>query len=215
MRTLIAFSAAAAALAATPAAAQDAALAPQYETIALEAGFAPDPRTLRVDAGGAIDVEADAALLEAGCRGHVDAAPDVVIDYAPAAAPEAPLVMFTRSQADPTLVVRTPSGAWLCDDDAGEVFNPLLVIDAPEAGAYQVWVGIWFARAHASRFLDEPSAPADLYITGVAPEAPAPAETEGDAALEEDGDDAPGAPDAPDAPEGEAPEADASEGGGD
>ena len=50
------------------------------------------------------------------------------------------LRLVGSAQQDTTLVVRTPTGAFLCDDDGGGNFNPL-VQGAFPPGSYQVWVG--------------------------------------------------------------------------
>src|SRR5690606_25963391 len=55
-----------------------------------------------------------------------------------------PLVISANSQTDTTLVVRTPSGQWLCEDDGGfNGMNPGMRIDNPQAGLYDIWVGTY------------------------------------------------------------------------
>jgi len=56
-----------------------------------------------------------------------------------------------RPDADIGLIVRTPGGAWLCNDDApGRDFDPLVRIARPAPGRYLVWVAtIEPARAEA------------------------------------------------------------------
>jgi hypothetical protein len=85
------------------------------------------------------------------CTGHIDAArPTLSVDYV-AGGEEVFIHASTSSGADIGLIVRTPGGAWLCNDDApGHDFDPLVRIARPAPGRYLVWVAtIEPARAEA------------------------------------------------------------------
>lgn len=116
------------------------ALDPYFGTLMLAAGFSGDPRTVEVNAGGA---QAN-PLSGIGCAGSIGMAPDVVVDYQ---AGSYDLTFSASSDTDLTLVVRTPNGAYYCDDDGGEGSNPRIDLDAPQSGAYQVWVGTYLEDA--------------------------------------------------------------------
>lgn len=105
----------------------------------LRRGFLPDPRTDEGRAGGPIDV----ASLGGGCRGHVEAAPNHVVDL------RDPLDYFriyvARSEGPTSLIIRTPSGGFLCSAPDGAM--PRIERDAWAAGRYRVWVGSRAANA--------------------------------------------------------------------
>lgn len=135
MRILAAAIAVAAVLSAAPAAAQDPDLEPHYETIHLSANFRPDPRSVLMQSGGAIS----ASDIRADCKGFISTPPDVRLVYSAGALP---LIISAHSLEDTTLVVNAPDGTWHCDDDSGPGrWNPSLSWDAPQSGAYDIWVG--------------------------------------------------------------------------
>jgi hypothetical protein len=104
-------------------------------TIDLEAGFPLDPTFLSVQAGG----EVDASNLGGNCRGFINAQPVVTVNWTG----KADLAqIFYYSKSDPTLVVLTPDGKLLCNDDAGDqLLDPSIRIDNPVQGTYRIWLG--------------------------------------------------------------------------
>jgi hypothetical protein len=125
---------------------------PAAGTVTLESGFSPDPHAVELTAGG--PVEAAAASPE--CMGYVTAAPSVVLDYG--GSDERYFHLYVRSDTDTVLLVRTPGGAWLCNDDfEGPI--PAVHVDAPEAGRYAVWVGT---------YAGDTDVPATLYASEIA-----------------------------------------------
>jgi hypothetical protein len=131
----------------------DAARSPTYGTLRLSAGFEDDPRRLELEAGGGLD----ASGIGQECVGFIaEDAADVVIDYR---AGDLPLRIYVEAEADTTLVVRTPSGAWACNDDDDDV-NPGILFERPESGAYAVWVGTYEPG---------PTVPATLLVSEAAP----------------------------------------------
>jgi hypothetical protein len=70
--------------------------------------------------------------------GHIPEAPTYRLDYA---AGSYPLILSVMSRADTTLVVRDPSGGWLCRDDRGGGPHPYLLLGAPRTGTYDIFVG--------------------------------------------------------------------------
>ncbi|WAC59656.1 hypothetical protein [Brevundimonas sp. SL130] len=111
-------------------------LDPNYGEVALETGFTPDPWTQSILAGGS--VPASAAL--SGCEGSVSAAPDLQLNFE---AGEFDLTVRALASEDTTLLVNTPSGQWLCDDDSGGGVNPKVLISEPKSGRYNIWLGTY------------------------------------------------------------------------
>ncbi|MCW5717989.1 MAG: hypothetical protein KIS68_09200 [Bauldia sp.] len=101
----------------------------------LNAGFSPDPTTVDVTAGGPID----AAIVDAACNGFITAEPTYRLTYSAASWP---LILSAVSEADLTIVVRTPDGEFVCNDDTNGA-NPAVRLEQPAAGAYEIWVGTY------------------------------------------------------------------------
>ncbi|MCC6735748.1 MAG: hypothetical protein IT534_06425 [Bauldia sp.] len=127
---------------------------PAFGETTLNAGFSPDPVTVDVTGGGPIEVAL--AIQGGGCVGWVPFEPTYRLTYAAASWP---LILSAVSEADLTLVVRTPDGQFLCNDDTNGA-NPAVRIEQPTAGAYEIWVGTYApgpAQA-ATLFISEISA---------------------------------------------------------
>lgn len=104
-----------------------------FEGARLRSGFLPDPATVRGQSGGGVD----ASTVSSGCVGWIARNPDHVVDLE---GRFGFLRVFVQSGTDTTLVVRTPSGRFLCDDDTyGR--QPALEQGSWEPGRYLVWVG--------------------------------------------------------------------------
>ena len=94
-----------------------------------------DAGTAAVTAGGTLinPVSGDA------CAGFVDARPTFAVTAA------GPLrISATADEDDLVMVVQTPSGQWLCSDDADGSSNP--AVSTEEAGRHAVWVGTFSRR---------------------------------------------------------------------
>jgi hypothetical protein len=142
MKTRIAAAVAAAAivLSAGVAAAQNWQGTPTYGSIQLRSGFQPDPHNVNLVAGGPLNAR---STLGNNCPGFIAENPDFDL-YWTAGSGSLPLVISADSQTDTTLVVRTPSGQWLCEDDGGHSgMNPGMRIDNPQSGLYDIWVGTY------------------------------------------------------------------------
>lgn len=125
---------------------------PTYGTSTLSSGFSPDPTQVSVSSGGSVDI--GAANLGANCRGFAASNPDHRIEWSGAGSL---LRVFFVSEGDTTMIVRTPSGEFLCNDDFPGGLNPLVDITNAAAGGYDVWVGT---------FGSSDVIPGTLYITG-------------------------------------------------
>jgi hypothetical protein len=117
------------------AAAQDLSAEPTFGSLLMDATLGSQRTTTRVMSGGPVS----ASDLGDDCAGHISEAPTTRVDYSGGGAR---LRLVASSQSDVSLVVRSPEGEWLCNDDApyGD-FDPFLEIEAPVAGHYDVWVG--------------------------------------------------------------------------
>jgi len=103
-----------------------------FGTIALSPGFLPDPHVVTGRSGGAQNSQQWAS----NCRGWVSGTPDHLFR---ANSHFGNLRVMANSSTDTTLVVRTPSGQYLCNDDS-EGTNPLISSSfAP--GTYAIWIG--------------------------------------------------------------------------
>ncbi|MEZ4834599.1 MAG: hypothetical protein R2873_21855 [Caldilineaceae bacterium] len=106
-----------------------------FAAIDLSAGFPLDPLLISLNGGGDIDV----SDWGDECVGFVTELPTVTLNWTG----ESDFVeAFFYSDHDPVLVVETPSGEFLCNDDANEaILDPVVQIDDPEQGRYNIWVG--------------------------------------------------------------------------
>lgn len=121
-----------------PFATPDYSLPPSYGTIDLAAGFSPDPHALNMIVGGEMDLFS--MELGDGCFGYTSAAPDLSIYWAGPAG-RLRFYFVADDGADTTLVVNNASAEWVCNDDSPYGLDPLLDIDNPPDGRYDIWVG--------------------------------------------------------------------------
>lgn len=108
----------------------------EFGSVNLVAGFHPDPFTRAVTAGGPIA----AGFVSEGCSGMVAVAPSFELTYE---AGGFPLVIQARSGADVTLMVNTPYGEWVCDDDGAGGTDSEVRFNRPLSGVYDIWVGVF------------------------------------------------------------------------
>ncbi|MEZ4864278.1 MAG: hypothetical protein R3C14_23400 [Caldilineaceae bacterium] len=106
-----------------------------FVTIDLTAGYPLDPLIVSLNGGG----DVAASTYGESCTGFIPASPTVTLNWAG----EADFVeAFFYSDHDPVLVVQTPSGDYLCNDDANDLLlDPVLQLNDPEQGRYNIWVG--------------------------------------------------------------------------
>jgi serine protease Do len=118
-----------------------------FATIDLQAGFILDPYLIRV-IGGGLTAAAD---LNEDCAGYIGALPNAAINWS---GESDALHIFVYSDGDQVLVVETPDGEFLCNDDASAlVLDPLVTIEEPAEGAYNIYVGSAESGKFASGFL--------------------------------------------------------------
>jgi len=111
-----------------------------YGTITLNSGFTPDPMTFSVKSGGSID----ASSLGGSCAGYIANAPDFQFTFSPGLLS---LWVSVISSADTTLVINSPNGSWICDDDSGGDLDPSIYLKDPASGVYDLWIGTYSSSA--------------------------------------------------------------------
>jgi hypothetical protein len=105
-------------------------------SINFAAGIPLDPFFISLQGGGPVD----ASTLDKSCVGWTPAAPSVVFDFQGAASER--LKLFMYSDHDPTLVVKTPDGKFVCNDNTNPLLlDPTVTIEKPKLGTYSVWAG--------------------------------------------------------------------------
>jgi tetratricopeptide (TPR) repeat protein len=117
-----------------PASAQDYDLDAAYGDYEISA--AGQSHSVELTAGGTIDP----SKLGAECEGWIADAPDAQLHLLSTGAP---LSFRVVGDFDSTLVVSESSGDWLCDDDSGGDSQAAITIENPDAGYYDVWVGVY------------------------------------------------------------------------
>lgn len=110
--------------------------APQaYITIDVTGGFALDPFFVSINGGGPID----ASTLDPSCSGYITERPRLTINW-DGSAPFAELFLY--SDHNPSLVVQTPDGSYICNDDTNDLVRDATIeVTNPPSGQYKIWVG--------------------------------------------------------------------------
>jgi hypothetical protein len=112
---------------------------PEYGTITLTAGFAPDPHSLVGISGGTIDVKS--MDLGSDCIGYASKAPDFRLQWNGTTTNLVIRFEANNSSEDTVLLINTPDGGWICNDDAGSsTLNPAIRLNGQMEGQYDIWV---------------------------------------------------------------------------
>jgi hypothetical protein len=118
-----------------------------FITINPEAGFPLDPFIVSLQAGGLVN----ASTVAKECKGFVTKNPTVSVDYRGKADI---LKVFFYSDGDPVLIVQTPDGKVLCNDNTNTaLLDPTVTLTKPAQGRYNVWLGSALARDLIPGFL--------------------------------------------------------------
>jgi len=110
---------------------------PNFGTLELTSGFVPDPQTKEIISGGSVD----ASYLGGQCRGYATRAPDYAVEYEVETGFVTLLRFYFEGAGDTTLIINSPSGAWLCNDDSYDTVSPTVDVDDPVSGRYDIWIG--------------------------------------------------------------------------
>jgi hypothetical protein len=109
---------------------------PTFGEERLEAGFVPDPYEVQLVSGGEVSVD----YLEDGCVGYAAIEPDFRLHWTGTSG-ELRVLFVASEGGDTTLIVNRPDGSWQCNDDTPDGVNPMVIVDSPLEGQYDVWVG--------------------------------------------------------------------------
>jgi hypothetical protein len=142
---------------------QDPAEKPNFGETTLVSGFTPDPFTKKLTAGGNLMVNMAGNNGKGNVRMKITRPPDFKLHYTKGSFKQ--LNFYVRSNSDTTLLIHLPSGGYVVDDDSGGNLNPLIKVQDPPTGRYDIWVGT---------FSDTPNAPAVLHITELNVNTPIP-----------------------------------------
>ena len=111
---------------------------PNFGPVALEAGFTPDPNVSEIFSfGGSVDT----SYLGGDCVGNATRTPDVRLTWSGAS--DELRIFFTAEDAgeDFSLVMHLPDATWVCNDDYAGSLDPLIILENPPEGQYDIWVG--------------------------------------------------------------------------
>ena len=111
---------------------------PNFGTLDLASGFTPDPQEVNLVSGGTVDI---ASLdLDSGCTGYATSAPDFRINWSGDAA-NLRIFFVSDEGEDATLVINDATANWHCNDDHTSGLDPLVDIENPPEGQFDIWVG--------------------------------------------------------------------------
>ncbi|MEZ4639476.1 MAG: hypothetical protein R2856_31710 [Caldilineaceae bacterium] len=100
-----------------------------------------DPMMVTVHSGAMSGPGVEASLQGVNCAGVIDESPEVVLEWVENEWVDT-LRIFMLSLGDPTLVVVTPEGDIVCNDDLNPlVLDPYLEFENPTPGRYAIYVG--------------------------------------------------------------------------
>tara|TARA_R110000824_G_scaffold336_10_gene2324 strand:- start:4187 stop:5167 length:981 start_codon:yes stop_codon:yes gene_type:complete len=115
---------------------QDFSLNPIYGSVSLSGGFTPDPHVIALAAGGNLL----ASNAKSDCSGYVSDNPSFSLTHEPGSLG---LGIYINAEFDTTILINTPSGDWVCNDDNDNLdnLNSGYYFASPESGRYDIWVG--------------------------------------------------------------------------
>jgi len=121
-------------------------LPPQNGSVTFQPGVSSDPDTVDMAIEGSID----ASYLGNGCSGTVTAAPQIQVNFV-GPSQSGLLRFYFDGSGDPTLIVRTAAGTWLCNDDSYNGSDPTVEITDPATlqgnSQYLIWVGSYAGQS--------------------------------------------------------------------
>jgi hypothetical protein len=117
-----------------------------------------DPTLVSLHSGASTGPRVEASRLGRGCVGAINERPEVVLHWTAEERVEK-LHLFFLSMGDPTMLVVTPAGDVLCNDDLNPlVLDPKLTIAKPAPGRYAIYLG---------SFADKTTTPGFLVVTSL------------------------------------------------
>jgi serine protease Do len=118
---------------------------PLYGSVSLSPNFSPNLFKEEIIAGGSNNVN----YLGEDCIGYASTSPDFRLQWNGTTEDLYIMFMAEDDNKDATLVINTPNGDWLCNDDAFEgTLNPALHFNFPTSGQYDIWVGSYYEEEY-------------------------------------------------------------------
>ncbi|MEZ4660804.1 MAG: hypothetical protein R2911_24905 [Caldilineaceae bacterium] len=112
-----------------------------------------DPTLVSVHSGAVTGPGIKASDLGPGCAGTIDERPDVVLNWSADETVDI-LRIFFLSMSDPSMVVVTPDGDVVCNDDLNPlVLDPYLEFENPAPGRYAIFIGSFEGEVMTPGFL--------------------------------------------------------------
>lgn len=112
-----------------------------------------DPTLVSIHSGAVTGPGLNANTLGQGCAGMVDERPDVILNWSEDESVDI-LRLFFLSMGDPSMVVVTPDGDVVCNDDLNPlVLDPYLEFDNPVPGRYAIFIGSFEGNTTTPGFL--------------------------------------------------------------
>lgn len=112
-----------------------------------------DPTLVSVHSGAVTGPGVKASTLGQGCAGTIDERPDVVLNWSADETVET-LRLFFLSMGDPSMVVVTPDGDVVCNDDLNPLMlDPYLEFENPIPGRYAIFIGNFEGNTTTPGFL--------------------------------------------------------------
>lgn len=114
-------------------------LRPEYGQVRLTAGFRPDPHVVSVVGGGR---DSTGHLRGRDCIGYTTDGPTYRLEWTRSSRDTLRIFFEPRdARLDAVILVNLPDGSWLCNDNASPGNrNPMVVIQNPRRGQYDIWV---------------------------------------------------------------------------
>lgn len=110
----------------------------------LRAGFTPDP----YERSFSVRPTRSSGVLNTTCRGYIESAPTQLLQWS---GNSSHVRFYVTSSTDTVLAVRDPAGRIYCSDDwSSNSSNPLVMLDNPREGLYEVYVGTYSSNSSAS-----------------------------------------------------------------
>lgn len=111
---------------------------PYYEELTMASGFLPDPWEYEIQSGGPVDV----AYLGGDCVGFANEAPDFRWVYTAGSSSLRFYFVADTEGEDTTLIINSPDGTWVCNDDSYDTSNPTIdFLGVAPGGIYNIWIG--------------------------------------------------------------------------
>ncbi len=110
---------------------------PDFGTVVLQAGFTPNPTVSEIVSFGGV---VDTSYLGGDCVGYAARAPDLRLMWS-GTSNELRIFFTEDAGEDATLVMNLPDASWVCNDDYAGSLDPLIALENPPEGQYDIWIG--------------------------------------------------------------------------